>query len=172
MKLEVNKLNNATVWIDGKNYFGKIEEINLPKVKYKKSPHKALGLIAEMAYFAGLEPMDLKMKLNCAYEDYLTYMGDPTKKVNVMLRGNLQNYQGTTKVDEKAYVVTMTLMPSDFDFGNFKQNDNVEIENNFSVYYTKLEIAGKKIYEVDVENNILFAGGSDILAKYRKNLGL
>lgn len=171
-KLEINKLTNCTFWVDGKNYFGKAEEVNLPKVKYKKAMHKGLGLIAEIPYFSGLEPMEMKLKMNAPYKDYMRYMGDPTKKVEVMVRGSLQNYQGTSKVSEEAYVVTLSLMPSDFDPGNFKQNDNVEIENNFSCYYMKLEIGGEKIYEVDVENNILYTGGSDVLAKYRKNLGM
>ena len=172
MKLEVNKLTNATVWADGKNYFGKIEEVNLPVPKYKMATHKALGLIAEIEYFSGLEKLDMKLKLNAPYKDYMQYMGDPTKKVNLMLRGSLQNYQGSSIVSETPYVVTMVISPKDYPLGNFKQNENVELENNFTVYYVKLEISGQKMYEVDVENNILFAGGRDVLAAYRANLGL
>jgi P2 family phage contractile tail tube protein len=172
MKLEVNKLTNATVWVDGKNYFGKIEEVNLPVPKYKMATHKALGLIAEMEYFSGLDKMEAKLKMNAPYKDYLRYMGDPTRKYNIMLRGSLQNYQGSTVVNETPYVATMVISPKDYPLGNFKQNDNVELENNFTVYYVKLEIGGEKMYEVDVENNILYAGGRDVLTSYRTNLGL
>jgi P2 family phage contractile tail tube protein len=125
-----------------------------------------------MEYFSGIDKMDMKLKLNAPYADYCRYMGDPTKKVNLMIRGSLQNFQGSTLVSEQAYVVTLIVAPKDFPTGNHKQNDNVEIENNFACYYYKLEIAGEKMFELDVENNIFYAGGRDVYAQYRKNLGM
>lgn len=171
-KLEVNKLTNATYWVNGKNYFGKTEEFSLPTIKYKNATHKGMGLMAEMEYFSGIDKIEHKLKLNAPYADYMREMGDPTKKVDVMVRGNLQNFQGSASVDEVPYVVTMRVACKDFPLGNFKQNDNVELEMNFNVYYVKLEINGEKLYEIDLENNILFAGGRDVYEKFRKNLGM
>lgn len=171
-KLEVNKLTNAVVYADGANYFGKAEEVNLPTPKYKMAPHKGLGMMSELKYFSGLEPMDMKFKLNAPYKDYLRYMGDPTRKYNIMLRGSLQTFSGTTVVSSEPYVCTLIVSPQDYPLGNFKQNDNVELENNFTCYAVKLEIGGEKLYEIDVENNVFFAGGRDILAQYRKDIGM
>jgi P2 family phage contractile tail tube protein len=172
MALQINKLINCTVWVDGANYFGKAEEVNLPQPKYKQAQHKGLGLIGETEYFSGVEKMEMKLKLNAPYKDFMRYMGDPTKKVNMVVRGSLQNYQGSKIVTEEAYVVTMVVQPRDYPLGNFKQNDNVELEMNFSVFYVKLEIGSEKLYELDVENSIFFTGGRDVLAQYRKNLGM
>jgi len=37
------------------------------------------------------------------------------------------------------------------------------------VNYYKLEVAGAKIYEVDIFNNILYVGQTDILESFRSN---
>lgn len=172
MGLEINRLTNAALWVDGKNYLGKVEEVNLPNPKYKMAEHKALGLQSSMEYYSGIDKMEMKFKLNAPYADFARLIGNPTKKYKLMLRGNLESYASGTKVTEKPYVVNVTASPKDFPLGNFKQNDNVELELNFSVFAVKLEIDGEKLFEIDTEANIFVAGGVDIMANYRRNLGI
>lgn len=172
MGLEINRLTNALVWIDGKNYLGKVEEVEMPEPKYKMSEHKALGLQAVMEYYSGLEKMEMKMKLNAPYKDLMRSIGNPLKKYKLMLRASLESYASGTRIGEESYVVFVTASPKNFPLGKFKQNDNVELELTFSVFAVKLEINGEKMFEIDQEANVFIVGGVDILSQYRKNLGL
>ena len=42
-----NRGTNARVWIDGSDFIARAEEVDLPKVKYKTTELKALGLVGE-----------------------------------------------------------------------------------------------------------------------------
>lgn len=172
MSLEINRLTNALLWIDGKNYLGKAEEVNLPVPKYKMSEHKALGLQSIMEYYSGIEKMEMKIKMNAPYKDLLKACGNPLKTLKMMVRASLESYQSGSRNNEEAYVVYVSARAKDFPMGNFKQNDNVELEMNFAVFAVKLEIGGEKIFEIDTEANIFIVGGVDVMAQYRKNLGL
>ena len=172
MALEINRLTNALLWIDGKNYLGKIEEVNLPAPKYKMAEYKALGLQGVMEYYSGIDKMEMKLKINAPYKDLMRNIGNPLVKYKMMLRASLESYASGTRIGEIPYVVYVTASPKDFPLGNFKQNDNVELEMNFSVFAVKLEIGGEKLYEIDQEANVFIVGGLDILAQYRANLGL
>lgn len=172
MALEINRLTNALVWIDGKNYLGKVEEVDLPEPKYKMAGHKGLGLQSELEYFSGLEKMEMKMKINAPYKDLMRLIGNPLKRYQIMIRASLESYVSGSRVGEEPYVVTVTAQPKNFPMGKFKQNDNVELELTFAVYSTKLEINGEKMYELDQEANIFIVGGVDVMAQYRKNLGI
>lgn len=89
-----------------------------------------------------------------------------------MLRASLETYVSGSRQGSVPYVVTCNVSPKSFPMGNFKQNDNVELEMDFTVFSTKLEIGGEKIYELDQEANVFIVGGSDILAQYRSDLGI
>ena len=43
-KIEINKLTNANVYLDGVNLLGRAEEVQLPQIKHKMAEHKALGI--------------------------------------------------------------------------------------------------------------------------------
>lgn len=172
MALEINRLTNALLWVDGKNYMGKVEEVNLPNPKYKLAEHKALGLNGSMEYFSGTDKMEMKIKINAPYEDIMINLSNPFQRYNLMLRGSLETIIGGARVTAKPYVATCRVSPKDFPMGNFKQNDNVELEMNFTVFAVKLEIGGRKIYELDQEANVMIVGGVDVLAQYRANLGI
>ncbi len=172
MALEINRLTNATLWVEGKTYLGKVEEVNLPNPKYKLAEHKALGMQGVMEYFSGTEKMEMKLKLNAPYKDIMKNLSNPLKRYNVMLRGHLETITNGARVGGVAYVATMRCSPKDFPMGNFKQNDNVELEMNFTVFAVKLEIGGEKIYELDQEANVMIVGGEDVFAQFRSNLGI
>jgi P2 family phage contractile tail tube protein len=38
-KIQINRLTNANVYMDGNNLLGRAEEINLPQIKHKMSEH-------------------------------------------------------------------------------------------------------------------------------------
>lgn len=170
-KIQVNRLTNANVYLDGKSLLGRAEEVSAPVVKTKMSEHKALGMVGSMEFFAGIEKMESKIKWNSFYADVMKKMGDPTTARQLQIRSSLEVYGAQGRVEQQPVVLFMTVMSKDFPLGNFKQHDNVELETSLNVTYAKLEINGEAIYEVDILANIYRVDGVDILATYRNNIG-
>lgn len=172
MAIEINKLTNANVYIDGASKLGKAEEVSLPVIKHKLAEHKALGMVGTVEFFSGIEKMEAKIKWNSFYGDIMKKTGNPTKPMSIQIRSSLETHASTGRVAELPVVCYITATAKDLPMGNFKQHDNVELETNFSVTYAKLEVNGELMYEIDMLANIYKVGTEDILAKYRANLGI
>lgn len=170
-KIQVNRLTNANVYMDGKSFLGKVEEISLPDIKHKMSEHKALGMVGMMEFFAGIEKMEAKIKWNSFYVDAMKKMANPTKAIQLQVRGSLENYNSTGRGAQQPVVIFLTCTSKNFPTGNFKQHDNVECESMLNVTYCRLEVNNESIMEVDILSNIYKVDGVDILAEYRANLG-
>lgn len=170
-KIKINRLTNANVYIDGKSFLGKAEEVSLPTIKHKMSEHKALGMVGMMEFFAGIEKMEAKIKWNSFYPDALKKMADPTTSMQLQVRASLEGYSAQGRVEQLPVVCFLTVTAKDFPMGNYKQHDNVEAETNLNVTYCRLEINRESIVEIDVLANIYKVNGVDILAQYRANIG-
>jgi P2 family phage contractile tail tube protein len=169
----INKITNANVYMDGRSFFGKAEEATLPPIKYKTADHKALGMIGDLGYAAGLEKMEAKFKWNSLYTDVLRKTANPYTAVDIQLRSSIDVYSGQTRVEQQPLVVYMRGQFSEVPSGNYKSQENADgFENTMSVSYIKLEVAGQTIYEIDVEASIHIVDGVDLLAEYRQNLGI
>lgn len=170
-KIQVNRLTNANVYIDGTSHLGQAEEVNLPDIKAKLAEHKALGMVGTFELFAGIDKMEASIKWNSFYKDAMVKMGDPTQALDIQVRGNLETYGSTGRTEQVASVCYIKGMPKNFPMGNFKQHDNVEATSQLTVTYCKLEINGEEVLEIDVLANIYKVNGVDIMAQYRANIG-
>lgn len=172
MAIAIKKLTNANVYLDGNSLLGKAEEISLPDLSGKMTEHKALGMVGTTEFWSGLDKMEAKIKWNSLYPDVMRKTANPMKAYQLQVRASLNNYDSTGKTGEDAVVCFLTGTFKKHPGGNFKQHDNVEMENTLNVTYMKLEVAGSVIYEVDVLANIFRVDGNDLLATYRANLGI
>lgn len=169
--ISVNRLTNANVYVNGNNLLGRVQEIELPVVKQKMAEHKALGMVGSVEFFAGLEKLEAKLTWNSFYADAMKTAADPSKTVQLQVRSSLETYDSTGRSGEVPVVVFMTAQHKDFPLGNYKQHDNVELVSMLSVTAFRLEVDGANILEIDVLSNIYKVDGTDILAKYRANIG-
>lgn len=64
MGIQINRLTNANIYVDGNNLLGRAAEINLPQLKAKMSSHPALGMQFEFELPSGFEKMEAKVKWN------------------------------------------------------------------------------------------------------------
>jgi P2 family phage contractile tail tube protein len=151
---------------------GRAEEFNAPVVKTKNAEHKALGMVGVAEFFSGIDKMEAKVKWNSFYADVMRKTANPVNTVKLQLRSSIENYTADGRGAQVPLVIFMTVQFKDFPLGNFKQHDNVELEQNMTVYYYRMEIDGEVITEVDVLSNILKVNGVDLLADYRANLGI
>lgn len=172
MAIKINRITNANVYIDGASHLGKAEEISLPMIKQIMSEHKAIGMNGKFELPAGIDKLESKIKWNSFYRDVLVKVANPDSSLNMQCRTSMKTWGSAGVEEEVPVVIFMTGQSKDFPLGNFKQHDNVELESNFSITYTKLVINGQDIVEVDVLANIYKVDGVDMLAKYRANLGI
>lgn len=169
--ISINRLTNANVYLGADSLMGQAEEINLPEVKVKTAEHKALGMNASLELPAGLDKMEGKIKWTSFYKDSLVKVANPYATIQVQVRGNLEGYEAQGRVSEVPVVAVMSIQAKNFPGVGLKQQENAEMETAFSCLYYKLTIDGQDVIEVDVLANIHKAGGVDLLANYRTNLG-
>lgn len=170
--IQVNRVTNANIYLDGKSLLGRAEEVSLPTVKQIMSEHKALGMNGKFELPAGVDKLETRIKWNSFYRDTMVKAANPDAAVNIQCRSSIKTYGSAGVLNEVPCVVHMTAQFKDFPLGNFKQQDNVELESNLNVTYCKLVIDGTEVLEIDVLANIHKVNGTDILAKYRANLGI
>lgn len=171
MGIQINRVTNANVYINGNNLIGRAEEINLPQVKFKTAEHKALGMVGVAEFFSGMEKMEAKIKWNSLYPEVMKVVANPFATAQLMARASLETYDSTGRTAQVPVVVVMQVASKDIPMGNYKQHDNVELETNLTVYACKLTIDGQEILDVDVLANIYKVDGVDLLATYRTNIG-
>lgn len=172
MALSINRITNANLYSDDLNHFGQAEEINLPKLMQVMVEHKALGMKGKIELPAGFDKMELSIKWNSFYADTFKKYANPFKSIKIQVRSSVEIYEGGDKVDEKALVVYATVQSKGFPLGNFKAQDNVEMESELACTQVKMEYDGKPVMEFDAMANILLIDGVDQFAAYRSNLGI
>ncbi|MFN3396496.1 MAG: phage major tail tube protein [Thermodesulfovibrionales bacterium] len=170
-KIQINKVSNANVYIDGNSFLGRAEEFQLPQVKVKMVDHKALGMVAAIRVPAGLEPMEAKIKWASLYPEAFDKYADFTKTCRLQLRASLESFDPQGRTSEVPVVVFLTAMFHEFPIGNFKHLDPAEFETSLTVYYLKLVVGGEEKLEIDTFANIYKVNGEDKLETYKANIG-
>ena len=170
-KIQINRLTNANIYMDGNNLLGRAEEIQLPQIKHKMADHKALGMIGSAEFFAGIDKMESKIKWNALYPEVLKKAANPFIAVQIQARASLETYNSMGKLAEVPAIAYLTGTFKEFPLGNFKPQDNAEYETTMSVNYAKLIVDGEELFEIDVLENIYKVDGVDILTVYRANIG-
>ena len=169
--IQINRLTNANIYMDGTNLLGRAEEIQLPQIKHKMADHKALGMVGSAEFFAGIDKLESKIKWNALYPEVLKKAANPFKTVQIQARASLETYNNMGKLAEVPAVAYLSGTFKEFPLGNLKPQENAEYETTMSVNYAKLVVNGDEIFEIDVLANIYKVDGVDILAVYRANIG-
>lgn len=172
MGLTINKVTNANIYVDGANYLGKADEVNLPAPKGKQAAHSPLGIMGELEYNSGFEKMEAKIKWNSYYPEVIKKFSNVFQSVKLQVRFSIEQYEDGSRTGQVPGIAYITARANDIPGGNFKSKDNVELESNLSVTYYKLEINGEEMVEFDAEANIYVVGGIDLFATLRSHLGI
>ncbi len=171
MALQVSKLTNGNCYVDDKNFLGKFDEIQLPVLKPKMADHDPMGMVGVASFATKMEKLEGKIKWNSFYKDVYVKFANPYKSLRLMFRANKEEYTGSDRTAEKAYVVYLSINSMGVPGGNFKSGDNAEFESDFTATYMKIEEDGITILEFDAINNIHFVDGVDLLKNFRENIG-
>ena len=170
-KIEINKLTNANVYMNGINLLGRAEEVQLPQIKHKMAEYKALGMVGSAEFFAGIDKLECKIKWNALYPSVMAICSNPFLATMIQVRANLETYNGTGRIKEVPATAFLIGTFKEFPLGNIKPQENAEYETTMAVTYAKLIVDGVEIFEIDVLENIYKVGMVDMLATFKKNTG-
>ena len=170
-KIQVNRIVNANIYIEGVNLLGRAEEIKLPDITAIMNEHKALGMVGKMELPSGFDKMEGEIKWNSLYEEAAKYMANPFKALQLQCRSSIEVYASGGRVEEVALATFLTVTFKKNPLGTFKQHDNAEFSSAFSATYIKQVIKGKEVLELDYMANIFKVNGEDLLSTYRDNIG-
>ncbi|MBP3847449.1 phage major tail tube protein [bacterium] len=170
-KIEINKLTNANIYMNGNNLLGRAEEVQLPQIKHKMAEHKALGMVGSAEFFAGIDKLECKIKWNALYPNVLRTCSNPFNAAMIQVRASLETYSGTGRISEVPATAFIIGTFKEFPLGTIKPHENAEYETTMSVTYAKLIVDKQEIFEIDVLQNIYKVGMIDVLSKFKKNVG-
>ncbi len=165
----INKITNGNAYLDGVTLIGKLEELEMPNIKFKMSDVAALGVFSEIELPSGLEKMEAKLKWNAIYGDNFK-SESPLTSVSLTVKSNMKQHGAGGALKDIPVTVTISGVFKEIPLGTLKGTEKIDgLEHKMTVYYVKLEEDGKQVYEVDVFNNILKFADKDILESFRLN---
>lgn len=161
-------LKNFNLFIDGRGYVGKVEEVNPPKLSIKNEEFRAAGLDAPVIIDMGMEKIEASFTLLEYDKDVLKQFGLVAgNAVQVTLRGALQDDSTVSTI-----IIKLRGMYTEMDMGKVAAGEKGSLQCTIVCRYYSLEIDGEKLIEIDVDNMTRVIGGQDKLTDIRKALGI
>ena len=169
--VNAHRITNSNVYLDGRDFFAKAEEVELGSVKAVMSDFQGLGMVGLIELPDGIDKLEGKIIWNSLYYDAAKKLVTPFKSVQLQCRSNVQVFNNGGLVDEIALVTLMTITGQEYQLGSHKPRDPTKYETPFSATYVRQVLNGDEVVLLDYLANIFRVGGEDQLAKYRQNIG-
>jgi len=169
--VQINRIVNANVYLNGNSMLGKVDECKLPDIKIIETEQKTLGMVGKIELPAGFDKLEGELKWNSFYADVWQAFANPWGFNTLMLRSSVDTYNSQGRVSQVPLVTTLTVASQVLPMGTYKQQDNAEFQGNFTATYIKQTMDGKDILELDILANVFKVNGIDQLALYRVNIG-
>lgn len=88
-KIEINRITNANIYLDGTNLLGRAEEVKLPDVSMIMQEHKALGMVGKVELPAGFDKLEGEIKWNSFYRDAMLSAANPYRSLALQCRSSV-----------------------------------------------------------------------------------
>ena len=161
-------LKNFNLFVDGRGYAGKADEVTPPKLTIKTEDFRGGGMDVPAAVDMGMEKLEGSFSIVEYDPEVLKQFGLVSgNQVQVTLRGALVDDKTTTPM-----TISLRGMFTDVDMGNFKAGDLATLKCSIACRYYSLDIGGQKVIEIDVDNMVRNINGKDVLADIRSALGV
>lgn len=168
--IEIHKITEGVVYLEGKSMLGKCEGVDMPELKFLFEEFKALGMIGKMELPTnGVDKLEGKMKMNSLYADVARQM-TPFRARQIQVRSSVSVHTSMGRTAEVPLVTFLTISPKNMPLGKLGDKKNVDFEYDFACTYVKQVMDGVEIVEYDAMANIFKIGGVDMLADYRSNV--
>ena len=159
-------LKNFNLYVDGRGYAGRVEEVTLPKLTLKTEEFQAAGMSAPIEIDMGMEKLEMDMTFS-EYDSELFKLFGLTNgsEIAFTIRGALEGNSKTTPV-----VVNVRGYFKEMDFDTWKPAEKGSLKCSVACNYYKLTVDGVELIEVDPINMIRNVNGSDQLSAIREAL--
>jgi P2 family phage contractile tail tube protein len=158
-----------TLFIDGQLFSGDVEEIELPKLKWKVEEYRGGGMDLPVDVTLGHEKLTMSFTLTCHSPYVLSRYGlAPNEKKIFKVFGHLVNYDGS----EKGMQLETHGIICEFDPGTIKPGSKNTVKGMLSLNYLKHVIGNQTILEIDALNKKFIVNGVDKDTAARRFLGL
>lgn len=165
----VDVLRNVTLFVDGRGYAGKVEEVNLPKLTVATEEYRGGGMDAPAEIDMGLEKLECDFTTSAVDADLLRAWGvSHGAMIQVTFRAALVSEDGTVRAAEariRGYV-------REVDWGTWKPGEKSPLKCMVAVRYYKFVHDGATLHEIDVDNMVRIVNGVDQLEAQRQALGI
>ncbi len=156
-------LKNFNLFIKGKGFAGRVQEVTLPKLSIKTEEYSSGGMDIPVDLDMGMEKMECQMTLSEYNPDVLKLFGLASRSpVDAVLKGALDDEESVTKVQ-----VELRGMWKELDMGSWKTGEKQTLTASMSVRYYKLTIGPEVLVEIDATNFERKIYGADQLAQVR-----
>jgi P2 family phage contractile tail tube protein len=175
--MEVASILGAMVYVKDGPMLGKFDEITLPEVKNKIQENKATDAIGSRRLPGiSIDAMEATFKTSNFNAKFHAMASNPFVEYNLQVRGNLLVAGGQAQAQSRAVGkpirVELRGWFSSAKEPVFKQGEGGSSDYKFEVRSITTIIDGREIRHVDVDNYQWRVDGVDILADFRKNLGI
>ncbi len=162
-------LKKFTCFVDGYGQVGKDGKLTPPKLTMKGEEHRSGGMDMPVTVDMGMDALEFVMEF-AEYDPKILEIFGQAERDNrpVVFRGAQESATGETE----AIIHTMRGGITQHDMGDWDPGSKSMLKCTGKPRYYKLEIAGRRIYEIDAENMVRFIGDTDQLAEQRRALGL
>ena len=158
-------LKNFNVYVDGRGYAGRVDEITLPKLTVKTEEYQGAGMCAPVEIDMGLEKLEMDLTFS-EYDQELFKLFGLTNgsEFGLTIRGALQG-SGTSPV-----IINVRGYFKEMDFDSWKPAEKATLKCSVACNYYKLTIDGVELIEIDLINMIRNVNGVDQLSEVRQAL--
>ena len=161
-------LKNFNLFIDGRGYVGKVEEVNPPKLNIKTEEFRAGGMDSPVMVDMGVEKLEGSFTLLEYDKDVLKQFGLVSgNAVQVTIRGALQDDTTVSPI-----IIKLRGMYTEMDMGKISAGEKGTLQCTIACRYYSLEIDGQQLIEIDIDNMTRKIGGQDKMIDVRKALGI
>jgi uncharacterized protein len=171
MAVNVSRITNANVYVNGENLLGMCEEVTVPRPKAIMSDHKGLGMVGRGEFPSGLDKIEAKFKWASLYEAPERLLGTPFTVNLYQVRGHIETYGATGVVGVGAAVFLLSGPCKDMGELKFMRHDNVDVTTTVAIYQVEEYLNGRQIFKYNLLSNELIVNGIDVLAPFRANVG-
>jgi len=170
--LQINRITNANVYLDGNSLYGRAEEVDLGEIKFIMSDFTALGMFGTAKLPDGMEAVEGKIVWTGLYGDSALLTAQPFKSVSLQCASSIRVLTSQGLVAEQQLTWLLTVNFSGYRLGSYKAHEAAKYESPFSATSVRQLIDGREVLMFDCFNNIYRIDGVDQLAQTRANMGM
>ncbi len=170
MSTMINQVDNANVYLNGKSFLGKAKTIKLPEFEVEFIEHDNLGLAGKIKLPGKINAMEGEITWDGFYQDVAKLALNPFKTTQLMVRANVRTFNSQGETAEVPLVMTLNVNFNKVNLGEYKK-EATEFVMSFQAQSIKQVLDGQEVLFYDAFSNQYRVAGSDVLNKFRSNLG-